>query len=257
MSCILEHHFTVPSTARGTWSHLSLGSFGIKGKLDWFSPIATEVQYTSITSLLWHLPFSKIMLVLCPLSSFSTCGFIPFKTFLCYNFTGVLEGSLESYCFIYKAATLYSLQLIVFFNHLGHWEGKPKYTQISVYKYFSEAKLKMVSTESSCPHPYLLINHLGDIISSWLVPQVCASRNLIFWWLRNCSVLWQLANTNPKNSQRTSLFKRIMILEEEMATHSSSLAWRIPWTGEPGRLQSMGSQRAGHDLATTQIQKTN
>jgi len=98
-----------------------------------------------------------------------------------------------------------------FFNHLGHWEGKPKYTQISVYKYFSEAKLKMVSTESSCPHPYLLINHLGDIISSWLVPQVCASRNLIFWWLRNCSVLWQVANTNPKNSQRTSLFKRIMI----------------------------------------------
>ena len=46
-------------------------------------------------------------------------------------------------------------------------------------------------------------------------------------------------------------------LEEEMATHSSILAWRIPWTGEPGRLQSMGSQRAGHDLATTQIRKTN
>ena len=36
-------------------------------------------------------------------------------------------------------------------------------------------------------------------------------------------------------------------LEEEMATHSSVLAWRIPWTGEPGGLQSMGSQRVGHD----------
>ena len=36
-------------------------------------------------------------------------------------------------------------------------------------------------------------------------------------------------------------------LEEEMATHSSSLAWRIPWTEEPGVLQSMGSQRVGHD----------
>ena len=35
-------------------------------------------------------------------------------------------------------------------------------------------------------------------------------------------------------------------LEKEMATHSSTLAWRIPWRGEPGRLQSMGSQRAGH-----------
>ena len=32
-------------------------------------------------------------------------------------------------------------------------------------------------------------------------------------------------------------------LEQEMATHSSILAWRIPWTGEPGRLQSMASQR--------------
>ena len=36
-------------------------------------------------------------------------------------------------------------------------------------------------------------------------------------------------------------------LEEGMATHSSILAWRIPWTEEPGRLRSMGSQRAGHD----------
>ena len=36
-------------------------------------------------------------------------------------------------------------------------------------------------------------------------------------------------------------------LEEEMATHSSILAWRIPETEEPGSLQSMGSQRAGHD----------
>ena len=36
-------------------------------------------------------------------------------------------------------------------------------------------------------------------------------------------------------------------LEKEMATHSSTLAWRIPWTEEPGKLQSMGSQRVGHD----------
>ena len=36
-------------------------------------------------------------------------------------------------------------------------------------------------------------------------------------------------------------------LEKEMATHSSTLVWRIPWREEPGRLQSMGSQRVGHD----------
>ena len=36
-------------------------------------------------------------------------------------------------------------------------------------------------------------------------------------------------------------------LEKEMATHSGILAWRIPWRDEPGRLQSMGMQRVGHD----------
>ena len=36
-------------------------------------------------------------------------------------------------------------------------------------------------------------------------------------------------------------------LEKEMATHSSILAWKIPWMEEPGRLQSMGLQRVGHD----------
>ena len=37
------------------------------------------------------------------------------------------------------------------------------------------------------------------------------------------------------------------LLEKEMATHSSLLAWKIPWAEEPGRLQSMGSQRVEHD----------
>ena len=39
-------------------------------------------------------------------------------------------------------------------------------------------------------------------------------------------------------------------LEKEMATHSSILPWYIPWTEEPGGLQSTGSQRVGHDLVT-------
>ena len=43
-------------------------------------------------------------------------------------------------------------------------------------------------------------------------------------------------------------------LEEEMATHSSSLAWRLLWTEEPGGLLSMGSQRARHHLKTKQRQ---
>ena len=43
-------------------------------------------------------------------------------------------------------------------------------------------------------------------------------------------------------------------LEKEMATHSSILAWEIPWTEDPGRLEFKGSQRVGHNLATEHVQ---
>ena len=41
------------------------------------------------------------------------------------------------------------------------------------------------------------------------------------------------------------------LLEKEMAIHSSTIAWKIPWREESGRLQSMGSQRLGHDRVTS------
>ena len=43
------------------------------------------------------------------------------------------------------------------------------------------------------------------------------------------------------------------IMEKKMATHSSVLAWRIPGTGEPGGLPSVGSHRVGHDLSDSSI----
>ena len=43
------------------------------------------------------------------------------------------------------------------------------------------------------------------------------------------------------------------LLEKEMTTHSSILAWKIPWTEDPGRLQFMGLQRVRHDRATEQM----
>ena len=49
-----------------------------------------------------------------------------------------------------------------------------------------------------------------------------------------------------RETQAQSLGKEDL-LEKEMATHSSTLAWKIPWTEEPGRLQSMGLQRVGHN----------
>ena len=73
--------------------------------------------------------------------------------------------------------------------------------------------------------------------------EVLIISKLLPWWFRQLSVclrfgrpgfdLGHLGWEDP--------------LEKEMAAHSSTLAWKIPWTEEPGRLQSMGSQRIGHD----------
>ena len=55
---------------------------------------------------------------------------------------------------------------------------------------------------------------------------------------------------SPDVFRATLLIKHTLlavILEEKMATHSSVPAWRIPWAEEPGGLQSMGSQRVGHN----------
>ena len=50
--------------------------------------------------------------------------------------------------------------------------------------------------------------------------------------------------------QNYLMYINIYLLEKEMTTHSTILAWRIPWTKELGGLQSMGSQRVRHDWAT-------
>ena len=57
----------------------------------------------------------------------------------------------------------------------------------------------------------------------------------------------RLKRLSPMQETRVLSLGREDPLEKEMATHSSILAWRISWTEEPGRLQSTGSQRVGHD----------
>ena len=62
------------------------------------------------------------------------------------------------------------------------------------------------------------------------------------WW----ATVHEVAKSQTQLSDFTFTF-HIHALEKEMATHSSVLAWRIPGTGEPGGLPSMGSHRVGHD----------
>ena len=58
------------------------------------------------------------------------------------------------------------------------------------------------------------------------------------------SVVKNLHANSGRHRRQVQSLGQEDILEEEIATHSSILAWEIPWTGEPGRLQSMGSQKS-------------
>ena len=60
-------------------------------------------------------------------------------------------------------------------------------------------------------------------------------------------IVWNL----QKQKMRQEFGCLSFIAEKAVATHSSTLAWKIPWTEKPGRLQSMESQRVGHDWATS------
>ena len=62
------------------------------------------------------------------------------------------------------------------------------------------------------------------------------------WW----AAVHGVAKSRTRLSDVAFIF-HFHALEKEMATHSSLLAWRIPWTGEPGGFTSMGSHRVGHD----------
>ena len=62
------------------------------------------------------------------------------------------------------------------------------------------------------------------------------------WW----AAVHRVAKSRTRLNDFTFTF-HLRALEKEMATHSSVLAWRIPGTGEPGGLPSMGSHRVGHD----------
>ena len=77
---------------------------------------------------------------------------------------------------------------------------------------------------------------------------------LASWWARNHS-WFSLLHQSPSFTYRVPIFGVYQVLgsktEKEMATHSSTLAWKLPWMEEPGRLQLMGLLRVWHDWVTS------
>ena len=78
--------------------------------------------------------------------------------------------------------------------------------------------------------------------------QICVSNvSCICGWVGTSLVAQTVKRLPTMRETRVRSLGWEDLLEKEMETHSSTLAWKIPWTEEPGRLQSMGSQRVGHD----------
>ena len=84
---------------------------------------------------------------------------------------------------------------------------------------------------------------------NWLY--LLASQDYFHSLLCCCVVVVQLLKSCPTPYNPMNYSTPGLPAEKTMATHSSSLAWKMPWTEEPGRLQSMGSLRVRHDWATS------
>ena len=126
-------------------------------------------------------------------------------------------------------------------------------------------KLPFLRTPWACFYYWLLPSHwtswghLYDVYLCSPVPNVVLSKSWL--WLSE-SLKWNRVSLASLVAQRLNHLPAVQEtriqslsqedpLKKEMATHSSILAWRIPWMEEPGRLQSMGSQRVGHNWVTS------
>ena len=108
------------------------------------------------------------------------------------------------------------------------WGAKFETTKISCYQ----------SSATALESGWLKISYRSIIpstFSGWNSVSSFSSHSVIIYFSMN---IW-------------NMFTYTVTLEEAMAPHSSTLAWKILWTEEPGRLQSMGSLRVGHDWATS------
>ena len=122
----------------------------------------------------------------------------------------------------------------------------------------SRSLLKLTSIELVMPfnhlipcHPLLLLTSIFPSIRVFSNESALRIRCPKYWSFSFSiipSLVAQMVKHLPtmRETQAQSLGWKDL-LEKEMTTHSSILAWKIPWMGEPGGLQSMGSQRVGHD----------
>ena len=99
-------------------------------------------------------------------------------------------------------------------------------------------------------------NKLSTVVLKLVTSEICSIFSKINFTLLQQQGLQRASQVLSGESACQCRRQRFDPLEEEMATHSSFLAWRSCWTEEPCGLQAMGSQRVGHDWVTKQARKT-
>ena len=108
----------------------------------------------------------------------------------------------------------------------------------------------LVKCSSDCYKPLipkilkkLILTIFASVLTAFMVEQIFQG---LYFAIGASLVAQRLKRLPPMRETRVRSLSWEDPLEKEMATHSSILAWRIPWTEEPGGLQSTGSQRVGH-----------
>ena len=145
---------------------------------------------------------------------------------------------LENSYFLYICGSL----LLVIFNN------NPYFSTLIVGRMRLSHLWKVVFKVSVCKYIYTmkyLFSH--QVVSDSSATPWTVVHQALLWILYH----WAIPVKNPPAKQETQVRSLGWdgALEKRMATHSSILAWEVPWTGEPGRLQSMGSQRVGQNWA--------
>ena len=126
------------------------------------------------------------------------------------------------------------------FSRQEYWSGLP-FLSLVIAFLFHNSHSKWCKVISLC-----------DLILTSLMVARLSIFSCTFWLFVWASLLAQMVkHLSRMRETRVRSLGWEDPLEKEMAIHSSTIAWKIPWTEEPGRLQSMGSLRAGHDWVTS------
>ena len=128
------------------------------------------------------------------------------------------------------------------FDSWDHKESDMTDSWCTLLRWTQHCKATILQLQKEKNHYFLFFFPL------WLHHPVCAV--LVPWpWIEPRPSAMKAWSPNHWTARKFPITSNLD-LEKEMAAHFSILAWKIPWTEEPGRLQSMGSQRVGHDWAT-------